>query len=75
PLLTRTWVYQEKLLAPRVLYFGQELSCRCGEASACECSGGRHTMKYGHSLSLSLSKSMKKLRLQRQNMVEEFGWL
>jgi hypothetical protein len=42
PLLTRGWVLQERLLAPRVLHFGPEelvwecpteLSCECGEAA------------------------------------------
>lgn len=75
PLLTRAWVYQEKLLAPRTLYFGEELSRRRREASACECSGGNHCIEYDHSLSVLPGHSIEKLRLQWQNMVEEFTWL
>ncbi|QDS71923.1 hypothetical protein FKW77_000564 [Venturia effusa] len=40
PLLRRGWVYQERLLAPRVLHFGrQELWWECLEMVQCECSG------------------------------------
>ena len=38
PLLSRAWVYQERLLSAAVLHFGpQELSWECKEASTCEC--------------------------------------
>jgi hypothetical protein len=40
PLLKRGWVFQERLLAPRVLHFGpQELWWECLEHVDCECSG------------------------------------
>lgn len=40
PLFRRGWVYQERLLAPRVLHFGrQELWWECLEMVQCECSG------------------------------------
>ncbi|KAK4160520.1 heterokaryon incompatibility protein-domain-containing protein [Cladorrhinum sp. PSN259] len=39
PLLTRAWVYQERLLSRRVLYFNYgELQLECREAMVCECS-------------------------------------
>jgi Heterokaryon incompatibility protein (HET) len=39
PLTRRAWIYQERLLSPRVLYFGHnELMWECQEASTCECS-------------------------------------
>jgi hypothetical protein len=39
PLLTRGWVYQERLLSPRVLHFTQkELVWECLQGSSCECS-------------------------------------
>lgn len=38
PLLNRGWVYQERLLAPRVLHFGpQELFWECMQDLDCEC--------------------------------------
>jgi hypothetical protein len=38
PLLTRGWVFQERLLSPRVLHFAsQELMWECMEESWCEC--------------------------------------
>lgn len=38
PLLKRAWVYQERLLSPRVLHFGtHELMWECMENYSCEC--------------------------------------
>lgn len=38
PLLTRGWVYQERLLSPRVLHFGpHELFWECDRSISCEC--------------------------------------
>ena len=38
PLLSRGWVYQERLLSPRMLHFGQqELIWECMEQSDCQC--------------------------------------
>ncbi|KAH6876338.1 heterokaryon incompatibility protein-domain-containing protein [Thelonectria olida] len=38
PLLTRAWVYQERLLSPRVLHFGPyELFMECRASTQCEC--------------------------------------
>lgn len=40
PLLQRAWVYQERLLSPRFLHFGQqELIWECRQFLACECGG------------------------------------
>jgi hypothetical protein len=39
PLFSRAWAYQERLLAPRVLHFGdRELIWECMELTDCECS-------------------------------------
>ncbi|KAH5757458.1 hypothetical protein HBI37_181060 [Parastagonospora nodorum] len=48
PLLKRGWVYQERLLSPRVLHFvGEEVIWECNHAIACECGGGNleHAME------------------------------
>lgn len=38
PLLTRAWVFQERLLSSRVLHFRHfELLWECAEATSCEC--------------------------------------
>ncbi|TGJ80113.1 hypothetical protein E0Z10_g8659 [Xylaria hypoxylon] len=38
PLMTRAWVYQERMLSPRVLHFGYyELFFECSTESYCEC--------------------------------------
>lgn len=43
PLLTRAWVYQERMLSPRVVHFGHhELFFECRAAVECECGGIRH---------------------------------
>lgn len=40
PLLTRGWVYQERLMSPRILHFGeQEISWECSGETICQCSG------------------------------------
>jgi hypothetical protein len=40
PLLGRGWVFQERLLSPRILHFGQdELMWGCMEFTSCECGG------------------------------------
>jgi hypothetical protein len=75
PLMTRAWAYQERLLAPRILYFGEELSWECRTTSACECSGRSYGIKQDHSLSLLPGFSTEELYLQWQNMVKEFTWL
>lgn len=72
PLMTRAWVYQERLLAPRVLYFGEELSWECRETSTCECLGANRGTKHDHSLSLVQGVSSETLFTHWQKMVEEF---
>ncbi|KAF5020564.1 hypothetical protein F66182_7396 [Fusarium sp. NRRL 66182] len=43
PLLTRAWVYQERLLSPRIVHFGPyELFYECFTDTICECSGINH---------------------------------
>lgn len=38
PLLSRGWVFQERILSPRVLHFcKQELVWECGQETVCEC--------------------------------------
>ena len=37
PLLTRAWVFQERLLSPRIIHFGNELTWECRTKTVCEC--------------------------------------
>jgi hypothetical protein len=40
PLLNRGWVYQERILSPRIIYFvGEELVWECNQSVDCECGG------------------------------------
>jgi hypothetical protein len=44
PLLRRGWVFQERLLSPRILHLGAvEMAWECNEACACECMGETQT--------------------------------
>jgi hypothetical protein len=44
PLLRRGWVFQERVLSPRILHLGAvELAWECNESCACECMGETQT--------------------------------
>lgn len=75
PLLTRAWVFQERLLAPRVLHFGEELTWECREASYCECSGASHRPKIEHTTSLLSKSSDFTLHDQWRSLVMRFTLL
>jgi hypothetical protein len=85
PLFKRAWVYQERLLAPRVLHFGrQELFWECLERVACECSGmfgerygtgqEKFLSKLTHQEALSKS-DLKHIRRRWHAIVEEYSQL
>lgn len=43
PMLSRAWTYQERLLAPRVLYMGrQEMLWDCVSCRLCQCGGAEY---------------------------------
>jgi len=47
PLLTRAWTYQERMLSPRILYFGRnELLWDCQSLRTCECGGAQRHGRY-----------------------------
>ena len=50
PIATRSWTFQEQILSPRVLHFGNgELLWECMEGSTCECSStGDFNWSYPH---------------------------
>ncbi|KAI1369348.1 heterokaryon incompatibility protein-domain-containing protein [Xylaria arbuscula] len=53
PLLRRRWVFQERLLSPRILHLGAvEMAWECNEVCACECMGETQTYasepRYAH---------------------------
>lgn len=63
PLLTRAWVYQERVLSPRVMHYGaDELVWECEETFVCECGAVQHdtlggaTVKQGHQPTLAGGK-------------------
>ncbi|KAK4994444.1 hypothetical protein LTR66_005532, partial [Elasticomyces elasticus] len=80
PLLTRSWVFQERLLSPRVLHFvNQELMWECKTCMTCECgwlSGyyqqGFISFKERHSQALQ-GESEHDLQIAWRAIVEEYG--
>ncbi|KAK5714137.1 hypothetical protein LTR15_011045 [Elasticomyces elasticus] len=55
PLATRKWVFQERMLSPRVLYFTKhELAWECRTEVACEC-GGADCLATPHDTGYSLA--------------------
>jgi Heterokaryon incompatibility protein (HET) len=82
PLLTRGWVYQERLLSQRVLHFGpQELFWECAETTSCECSainvGGYpvNRPKVAHSRALAQEPGSPPLAWRWRTMVSEYSGL
>lgn len=55
PTLQRAWIFQERLLSPRILHFGHaEVVWECFEAVACECS--RSSVGHFHRLDFTLGR-------------------
>jgi hypothetical protein len=91
PLLKRGWVYQERLLSPRMLHFGQmELMLECNQQAICYC--GQHNQQLDSELFRAASdrrlrtKSLHALCLQNNpngdalsvrwsKMIEEYSGL
>ncbi|OCL07733.1 HET-domain-containing protein, partial [Glonium stellatum] len=73
PLLGRGWVYQERLLSPRIVHFGnQELPRECMEETTCQCSGindyAAGTLDRYEDVTISLAKIWHR-------MVREYSFL
>lgn len=78
PLLTRGWVYQERLLSPRFLHFGKdELVWECLEETVCECGGYSldHWTKgkYDYSLADSAATKWRKIVEEYSTKALSFG--
>lgn len=70
-LSTRGWVFQERILSPRTLYFAEsELAWECRSAIACECSATSERKRRGESL---LKGSLA--RQSWKQLVQEFSAL
>jgi hypothetical protein len=80
PLSSRGWVFQERLLSPRVLLFGrEELMWECRKGDVCECSSivldtsyelGRQSASYD---CLRSSSSVEELEYSWELLVEEYS--
>ncbi|KAH7355569.1 heterokaryon incompatibility protein-domain-containing protein, partial [Pyrenochaeta sp. MPI-SDFR-AT-0127] len=81
PLIERGWVYQERLLAPRVVHLtAQEIVWECGEGTICQCSDTQKAYsvtegdtKVDHAISLEFGDTDMKKRWR--TVVEEYSSL
>ena len=86
PLFSRAWIFQERMLAPRVLHFGeQELWWECMEALKCECGGinsgerlgsgqAKYESKIAHQRIVSTA-SLAYLTIRWHTIIEEYSEL
>ncbi|TVY24506.1 hypothetical protein LHYA1_G007062 [Lachnellula hyalina] len=79
PLLKRGWVYQERLLSPRILHFGsQELWWECNKTCECECGhywGEYMDMPKEFHHSVLASPNLDRLPQRWRCVVEEYSQL
>ncbi|KAF4446033.1 HET-domain-containing protein [Fusarium austroafricanum] len=75
PLLTRAWVFQERILSPRVIHFASpEMYWECREMSSCECGRLRESTKSRYEKT-SNDDSPELLRKQWWEMVQSYSAL
>lgn len=75
PLLTRAWVFQERLLSPRVVHFASpEMFWECREMSSCECGRLQASVK-SHYEKTANDDSPQLLRKQWPEMVQSYSAL
>ncbi|KAL2875632.1 hypothetical protein SGCOL_009093 [Colletotrichum sp. CLE4] len=82
PLLNRGWVFQERLLSPRILHLGDvEMAWECNEVCACECMGETTTYeteprwahtKGAHARNLASATEAKELYPDWRSTVENY---
>ncbi|KAH8654707.1 heterokaryon incompatibility protein-domain-containing protein, partial [Ilyonectria robusta] len=82
PLLTRGWVFQERLLSPRLLHLGDvEVAWECNEVCACECMGETKTYeseprwahtKGGHTRNMTAAEDEKDIQPEWRSTVEHY---
>ncbi|UKZ61538.1 uncharacterized protein TrAtP1_002801 [Trichoderma atroviride] len=74
PTLNRGWIFQERLLASRVLHFGpQELSWECLEDSACQCTGTYSSSTGNGATNTALTMSAQRM-LQPKGIYNQYYW-
>ncbi|GAP89888.1 putative het domain-containing protein [Rosellinia necatrix] len=82
PLLRRGWVFQERLLSPRILHLGTvEMAWECNEVCACECMGETQTYaseprwahtKGSHARNLAAAKDESDVQPDWRSTVENY---
>ncbi|KAJ9608490.1 hypothetical protein H2200_007478 [Cladophialophora chaetospira] len=84
PLLLRGWVFQERILSPRMLHFGNEITWECRSESVCECNfkassgalqDSKHRLREEGCSLWSSESSTSTLHLTWKRVVEEYSEL
>ncbi|PON27716.1 hypothetical protein TGAM01_v203483 [Trichoderma gamsii] len=74
PTFNRGWIFQERLLASRVIHFGpQELSWECLEESACQCTGAYSSSTGNGAVDTALTMSAQRM-LQPKIIYNQGYW-
>lgn len=74
PTFNRGWIFQERLLASRVIHFGpQELSWECLEESACQCTGAYSSSTGNGAADTALTMSAQRM-LQPKIIYNQVYW-
>lgn len=73
-LLKRAWVLQERLLAPRVVYYGfEELKWECYSATDCQCGGMVTVFNFKHDHHASVILGETSLSFQWMRVAEQYS--
>lgn len=73
-LLKRAWVLQERLLSPRVVYYGdQELKWECYSVTDCQCGGMVTVFNFKHDHHASVVQGETSLSFQWMRIAEQYS--
>ena len=76
PLLQRGWVFQERLLPPRVVYYLQdELRWECNEMADCQCGGMVIIARFKPYCYQSMAGILDPVPFVWMKMIENYSWL
>ncbi|KAH7391254.1 heterokaryon incompatibility protein-domain-containing protein [Cadophora sp. MPI-SDFR-AT-0126] len=76
PLLQRGWVFQERLLPSRVVYYAQdELRWECNEMADCQCGGMVVLARFKPYYHQSMAGALDPLPFVWMKIIERYSWL
>ncbi|KAI8713823.1 HET domain-containing protein [Fusarium sp. LHS14.1] len=75
PILARAWIFQERFLAPRVIYFSrQEILWECTELRTCECGGVTNPVPGIEKLDLNNQGYTGGIGLWKETLLGDMCW-